>query len=255
MSAPGSPAKADWALSLSRARQNSCLRFPPIEPCVNKAASHLRAIRERIVERQRAAVTCKSVHRASFDDAWLPEESEEDAPLLDSRTTTPKPILKTDTPVKKGESGFSRRDSGSTTPRPGLSQRSSVSIRDRDPKQAELCIEGVQTGTVIVKRNAGVVGKLPVTVGTPDREDDWSDAFGVVAAAIELVGRLEGDWEEAMQGFGEERERVRQLQGALDTEAERRLDLLPRVVQAGETVQGGRGSSDFIMYACMYMYM
>lgn len=234
MSAPGSPVKPNWALSLSHTRHNSCLRLPPIEPCVSRAVSHLQTIKERIAERAKATVAevaSKSVQRASFDGA---RECEEGPALLDSRTTTPKPILKTEPPAKKGEVGPSRRDSESTTPRPVLSQRSGVSICRPDP-HAQLYVEGVQTGTAVNKKNAGVVGKLPATVGAPDREgprEDWSDGFGVVAAAIDLVRQLERDWEEAMQGLREERERVQQLQGALDVEAEKRLNLLPRVVQA-----------------------
>ena len=115
MSAPGSPVKADWVLSLSGMRQDTCLRLPPIEPCVNKAVSHLRAIRERIAERGRTTATkvpSKSLQRTFLDGV---PECGEGAALLDLRTATPKPILRTDPLAKKGEAGSSRRDSESTT--------------------------------------------------------------------------------------------------------------------------------------------
>ena len=237
MSAKDPPERADWVLSLSQ-RQNSCLRFPPIEPCVNKAVSHLRTIKKRITERQKTTAIEVASQKTSFDDGSVSEEGF----LLDSRTTTPKPILKTNAPIQNVDAGIFQHDSRSVTPKPVLSQRSGVSIRDPDP-HAGLCVEGVPTGTV-VKRNAGGMAnarKQPATITALDQEelqDDWLDARSVITGAIDLVGRLERDWQETVQGFEEEKERVRQLQGALDMEAERRLNLLPRVVQAGKTGVG-----------------
>ncbi len=45
--------------------------------------------------------------------------------------------------------------------------------------------------------------------------------------------RLDGDRQEALESLVSERERVAQLRRALDVERERRMDLLPSVVQAG----------------------
>lgn len=60
------------------------------------------------------------------------------------------------------------------------------------------------------------------------------DPYSIVTGLIELVTRLESDRQETLQFILLEKERFKQLNDKLDKEKERRLELLPELVQAGE---------------------
>lgn len=54
-----------------------------------------------------------------------------------------------------------------------------------------------------------------------------------INSAIKLVARLEQDRQETLDNLSKETVRVQTLSETLDRESERRLNLLPTVVQAG----------------------
>ena len=63
----------------------------------------------------------------------------------------------------------------------------------------------------------------------PTRLDDDE----VINSAIKLVARLEQDRQETLDNLSKEKVKVQTLSKTLDRESERRLNLLPTVVQAG----------------------
>lgn len=62
------------------------------------------------------------------------------------------------------------------------------------------------------------------------------DGREVITSALYLVARLEHDRQETLKLLAEEKLKVKRLRGKLDQEHERRLDMLPKLVQAGECV-------------------
>ena len=56
----------------------------------------------------------------------------------------------------------------------------------------------------------------------------------VIASVLRLVARLEHDRQDTLNSLSNEKERAQQLEEKLDSESERRLDLLAELVQAGE---------------------
>ena len=187
----------DWTSPVS-SHKRSCLRLNTVEPCVNKAVFHLEALRQRLLEQEKPTRGPKQTS--------IPKERQDvGSPVFakESRSATPKPPL----------------ESQSTTPgRPDVSQKSSV-IFD----SSELFVRGTKTGNERESRRAGV-SSLP-----------WLDAEDIILGAVDLVARLEQDRQEALCLLASEKARVCQLCDTLDVEAEKRLNLLPGVVQEGRS--------------------
>ena len=62
---------------------------------------------------------------------------------------------------------------------------------------------------------------------------DWLEADDIINGAIRLVARLEEDRQETLVRLDNEKLRVHQLGENLDKECEKRLRLLPSVIQKG----------------------
>lgn len=114
----------DWLSSLSP-REGSCLNLSSVEPCVNKAVSHLNVLKQRLSQQKRTSKEHpqKPHTRASFSDIHTSEERaskvHREAERMSSQGSTPKPCLR-------------------------LMSGASVRVSDR-----ELCVEGTTTGTVV----------------------------------------------------------------------------------------------------------
>ena len=109
----------DWKAMLSPSRQ-SCIKLSNVEPCVNKAVSHLTSLKDRLTNS--STVKNRPLITTLLQEAHL--DSRKVSSSTESRLYTPKPIL-----VQKDNS--SRLSSGQTP---------------------QLMVEGITTGIPVEKQ-------------------------------------------------------------------------------------------------------
>ena len=229
-------------------RNRSCLNISTTEPCVNKAVSHLSTLKRRLSEQRKLYENergKKSQLRTSFSDVHQADDQRSSASAggdsriatpkfvlaqisetADSRSVIPKPILQNrNQEERKSISGGAV---GTVTPHSAFGhQNVGVNLR----RDSDLRIDGSPTGTSVVRKSGRKTQEKRKNL-----QGDWLDASDIIEGAVHLVERLEEDRQETLRSLAGEEVRVRQLRKDLDAEAEKRLDLLPCVVQAGRLV-------------------